>query len=100
MVKESKPLHLIDKWSKTDPISASKTLQYGKKCNYESFYSGGLRIAAEAVEREPKSGFTKYTMAMVDWQGQIFVYDHVLVDANNCIIFPIDQETLGEITSS
>ena len=96
MAKEVRELHLIDKWSITDPDSAQKTLKYGKNLNYEFFYTGGLRIAAREVRKDTDSGFTKFIEAMVNWNNQIFIYDSVLVDGNNCIGFPIDQSTLGE----
>ena len=100
MVKEVSKPHLIDKWNKTDPESVSRMLQYGKQCTYEVFYTGGLRVAAQSIEKDSKSGFTRYNMTIVDWQEKIFVYDHILVDGNNCICFPIDQENLSETTSS
>lgn len=94
MAKDSKDLHLIDRWDNTDPGAALKTIQYGKQCSYEVFFSGGLRIAAKSIEKDIKSGYTKYLGAMVIWNGKTFVYDHVLVDQNTAIAFPIDPETV------
>ena len=95
MAKEVSKTHLIERWTNTEPGAVAKVLQYGRQCNYEIFYAGNLKIAAKGIEKDPISGFTKYIMAMVDWQGVTSVYDHILVDANTAIAFPIDQENLG-----
>ena len=100
MAKEVRVTHLIDRWDNTDPGAGAKVVQYGKQCNYEIFFSGGLRLAAQSIEKDIKSGFTRYTGVIVDWNGKTFVYDSVLVDGNTAIAFPIDPEAISEVTSN
>jgi hypothetical protein len=100
MPKEAKVTHLIDRWDNTDPGAGAKVVQYGKQCNYEIFFSGGLRLAAKDIVKDQSTGFTKYIGAMVDWNGKTFVYDSVLIDGNTAIAFPIDPESINEVISN
>lgn len=83
--------HLISSWRPTDLDASTNELKYSKTSNKDVFF-GNLRIKCSSVTQEVGSSLSKLDEAIIYWpDGQVFVYDSILV-GNGMLIIPIDKE--------